>query len=142
MQNRVLTNEVSTKIGETVTLFGWIERVRTHGKIAFFDLRDRGGVLQVVAATPETVSSVENLSVQSVVRIEGIVKERGERYINPNIPLGKVEVEITNPVEIVSKAQEMPFDMGGTELNLQLPTLLDFRTLTLRNQKIADIFRV
>jgi len=142
MQNRVLTSEVVNKVGETVVICGWIERVRSHGKIAFFDIRDRGGVLQVVAATPETVASVEALSVQSVVTITGTVKARGERYINPNIPLGSVEVELTQPVEMISKAEEMPFDMGGTELNLQLPTLLDFRTLTLRNQKIADIFRV
>lgn len=142
MQNRILTSEVITKVGENVTLFGWVERVRTHGKIAFFDIRDRGGILQVVASTPDTVSSVESLSVQSVTKISGLVKERGERYVNPNLPLGKVELELTAPVEIVSKANEMPFDMGGTELNLQLPTLLDFRTLSLRNQKIANIFKV
>jgi aspartyl-tRNA synthetase len=139
MQNRVLTGEVVNKVGETVLICGWIERVRSHGKIAFFDIRDRGGVLQVVAATPETVVSTEDLSVQSVVKITGTVKERGERYVNPNIPLGKVEIELTQPVEIISKAEEMPFDMGGTELNLQLPTLLDFRALSLRHQQIAPI---
>lgn len=142
MQNRVLTSEALTKIGGEVTLFGWVERVRTHGKIAFFDIRDRGGVLQVVAVSPETVSSVEALSQQSVVKILGIIKERGERYINANIPLGKIELELTTPVEIISKAEVLPFDMGGVELNLQLPTLLDFRTLSLRNQKISDIFKV
>lgn len=142
MQNRILTNELTSKVGENATLFGWVERVRTHGKIAFFDIRDRGGILQVVASTPETVSSVEVLSVQSVVKINGVVKERGERYVNPNLPLGKIELELDKPVEVVSKANEMPFDMGGTELNLQLPTLLDFRTLSLRNQKIANIFKV
>ncbi|MDO8269705.1 MAG: aspartate--tRNA(Asn) ligase [Candidatus Levybacteria bacterium] len=142
MQNRILTSETLNKIGEQAILCGWIERVRSHGKIAFFDLRDMTGVLQVVAASPETVASVENLSVQTVVKIEGIIKERGERYSNPIIPLGTVEVEITKPVEIISLASEMPFDMGGNELNLQLPTLLDFRTLTLRNRKIANIFKV
>lgn len=142
MQNRILTSEVVNKVGETVVICGWIERVRSHGKIAFFDIRDRGGVLQVVAATSETVASVEVLSVQSVVTITGTVKERGERYVNPNIPLGSVEVELTKAVEIISKAEEMPFDMGGNELNLQLPTLLDFRALSLRHQQIAPIFKV
>lgn len=142
MQNRVLTYETPQKIGETVILYGFIERVRSHGKIAFFDLKDRSGTIQIVAATPEIVASVEELSVQSVVRIEGLAKERGERYINPDLPLGKVEVELTKPVEILSLASEMPFDMGGNELNLQLPTLLDFRSLSLRNQKIAGIFKV
>lgn len=142
MQNRIVTQETVTKVGEEVILYGWIERVRTHGKIAFFDIRDRGGILQVVAVTPETVASVELLSQQTVVRITGLVKERGERYINENLPLGKIELQLTKPVEIISKAELLPFDMGGVELNLQLPTLLDFRTLSLRNEKIANIFRV
>ncbi len=142
VQNRILTSETPGKIGEEVTLFGWVERIRSHGKIAFFDLRDRGGVLQIVAASEPTVSSVEKLSQQAVVKIQGVVKERGERYINTNIPLGKVELELTNPVDVVSSAHEIPFDMGGIELNLQLPTLLDYRTLSLRNQKISSIFKV
>jgi nondiscriminating aspartyl-tRNA synthetase len=142
MRNRVLAFEALKKIGETVTLYGFIERVRSHGKIAFFDMRDRTGIIQVVAATPETVASLENVSAQTVVKIEGLIKERGERYINHETPLGGIEMELTTPCEIVSKANEMPFDMGGTELNLQLPTLLDFRALTLRNQKIAGIFKV
>ena len=142
MNDRVLTNELPLKIGEKVVIFGYIERVRSHGKIAFFDLRDRGGILQVVAANPETVLSVENVSLQTVVKIEGIVKERGERYQNPQIPLGKIELELTSPIEIIAKAGELPFDMGGNELNLQLPTLLDFRTLSLRNSKIKSIFKV
>lgn len=142
MLERTITIQTLDKIGDTVVLSGWIERVRSHGKIAFFDLRDRGGVIQVVASAPETVLSVENLSIQSVVRLEGIVKERGERYINPNIPLGTVEIELTSPVEMLSKAEELPFDMGGQELNLQLPTLLDYRALTLRHPQITPIFKV
>lgn len=142
MENRILNQEVVSRIGETVTLCGWVERIRSHGKIAFFDLRDRSGVLQVVASNPETVKSIEDTSVQTVVRITGEVHERGERYINQNLPLGKVELELTKPAEILSKADDLPFDMGGEELNLQLPTLLDYRTLTLRNKKISDIFKV
>lgn len=142
MEQRTLVSQTVEKIGEEVTFGGWIERIRSHGKIAFFDLRDRSGVLQVVAVTPETVASIESASVQSVVKIKGLVKERGERYVNPDIPLGGVEVELLSPLEILSQAQEMPFDMGGQELNLQLPTLLDFRSLTLRHQQIFPIFKV
>lgn len=142
MLNRTITAQMMDKIGQTVTLGGWVERVRSHGKIAFFDLKDRGGTVQVVAANPDVVASIENVSPQSVVKIVGLVKERGERYVNPNIPLGKIEIELTAPVEIITSASELPFDMGGIDLNLQLPTLLDYRTLTLRNKKIADIFKV
>ena len=139
---RILTIDTTQKVSEEVVLSGWVERIRSHGKIAFFDLRDRSGIIQVVAATPETVASLEKVSPQSVVTITGKVNKRGERYINKDIPTGEVEIELTAPVELISLASEMPFDMGGKELNLQLPTLLDFRTLTLRNEKIADIFKV
>ena len=142
MISRIISRDTVEKIGEKVTLSGWVERVRSHGKIAFFDLRDRGGVIQIVALTPEIASSIENLSIQSAVTIEGIVKERGERFINPHIPLGKVEIELQKPVEILSHAHELPFDMGGVELNLQLPTLLDYRALTLRHPQISSIFKV
>jgi nondiscriminating aspartyl-tRNA synthetase len=80
--------------------------------------------------------------VQSVVEFVGLVKERGERYINENISTGKIEIEVVSNFNVLSRASEMPFDMGVEELNLQLPTMLDFRTLVLRNKKIADIFRV
>lgn len=142
MKNRVLTSDVIEKIGQTVEIYGYVERIRTHGKIAFFDVRDRGGILQVVAATPETVRSVEELTTQSVVKLEGEIHERDKRYINPEMPLGTIEIELKKPVEVLSKAEEMPFDMGGVELNLQLPTLLDYRTISLRNKKISDIFKV
>lgn len=142
MKNRILTSKTLEKVGEKVMLLGYVERIRSHGKIAFFDLKDREGTIQVVASTEDTVKSVEALSMQSVVKVEGKVKERGERYVNPDHPLGKVELELISPVIILSKASELPFDMGGLDLNLQLPTLLDYRPLSLRNEKISNIFKV
>ncbi|MFI5265434.1 MAG: aspartate--tRNA(Asn) ligase, partial [Candidatus Levyibacteriota bacterium] len=81
------------------------------------------------------------LGSQDIVKIQGTVKERGERYVNQNIPTGTVEIEAKS-LEIIQKSQEMPFDMGGRDLNLELPTLLDHRGLTLRHPKIAAIFKV
>jgi nondiscriminating aspartyl-tRNA synthetase len=128
------------KIAENVELAGWVERVRTHGKISFFDLRDRSGIIQV-AAFDDLAQKVASLSPQDVISIEGEVKERSEKYINPDLETGKIEIKLTN-LKVISKASEMPFDMGGKELNLELPTLLDFRTLTLRHQVVRSIFKV
>lgn len=128
------------KIGEKVLLKGWVERVRTHGKISFFDLRDRSATIQV-AAFDDLASKAASLSVQDVVEIEGEVKERGEKYENPDLETGKVEIKLER-LEVISKACEMPFDMGGKDLNLELPTLLDFRTLTLRHQSVRPIFKI
>ena len=127
-------------VGTQVLLKGWVERVRTHGKISFFDLRDRTGVIQI-AAFDELASEVGKLSPQDVVEIEGEVKARGEKYTNPDLETGTVEVKLSK-LSVIAKAQEMPFDMGGKDLNLELPTLLDYRTLSLRHQSVRPIFKI
>lgn len=141
-KKRTLAFEAIEKVGEEVLIKGFIQRIRLHGKIAFFDLRDRSGIVQIVTVDEKVIAELSSLQVQSIVEFVGLVKERGEKYINENIPTGKIEIEIVSDFKVLSKASEMPFDMGVEELNLKLPTLLDFRTLVLRNKKIADIFRV
>ena len=128
------------QVGKEIKLAGRVERVRSHGKISFFDLRDRSGTIQI-AAFDEEAAQVSSLSVQDVVEIEGEVKARDEKYINPEIETGSVEIRLKK-LKVISKAAEMPFDMGGKDLDLELPTLLDFRALTLRHPKIAPIFKV
>lgn len=140
LMKRIAIIECNKKIGEAVMLFGWVERVRTHGKISFFDLRDRSGVIQV-AAFDDLAGKVAQLSVQDVVEIEGGVVERGEKYINEDLETGKIEVKLSG-LKTIAKAKVMPFDMGGKTLDLELPTLLDFRALTLRHQSVRPIFKV
>lgn len=141
-KKRTLAIETLGKIGEEVLMKGFIQRIRLHGKIAFFDLRDRSGIVQIVTVDEKVIEELSSLQVQSIVEFTGLVKERGDRYINESIPTGKIEIEIVSDFNVLSKASEMPFDMGVEDLNLQLPTLLDYRTLVLRNKKISDIFRV
>ncbi|MDE2026312.1 MAG: aspartate--tRNA ligase, partial [Patescibacteria group bacterium] len=90
---RTLITQSSNLIGETIEVVGWIQTVRSHGKIAFFDIYDRSGMLQVVAATEETVMAASELQQRTAVRVTGLIKNRGERYINPNISTGKIEME-------------------------------------------------
>ncbi len=137
---RSIIVDCNKQVDKEVLLKGWVERVRTHGKISFFDLRDRSGVIQVTAFD-ELATETSKLSVQDVVEMEGKVVERGEKYINPEIETGKIEVHLSS-LKVISKAAEMPFDMGGKDLDLELPTLLDFRTLTLRHQMVRPIFKV
>lgn len=137
---RSLDLECNDLIGQEVLLKGWVERTRTHGKVAFLDLRDRSGVIQITAHE-DLAPKITELSSQDVVEITGQVKARDEKYFNPELPTGKIEIAASQ-ITILAKAEEMPFDMGGKELNLELPTLLDYRALTLRHQKIAPIFKV
>lgn len=140
IMKRTLALACNELIGQKVLLKGWVERTRAHGKVAFFDLRDRSGIIQVTAHE-ELAPKIAELSLQDVVAVEGEVVSRDEKYINPELETGKVEVRLEK-LEVISKAAEMPFDMGGKDLNLELPTLLDYRALTLRHPKIAPIFKV
>ncbi len=133
---RTLISQTPQKVGQEVIISGFVSIVRSHGKIAFADITDRTGSLQVVGG-----EEVASLKTQSAVEIQGKINERPPKMVNDKIETGSVEMSVSK-VTILSKAEEMPFDMGAETLNLELPTLLDYRTLTLRHKKIKDIFRV
>lgn len=129
------------KVGESVVVSGWVQVVRSHGKIAFLDLRDGSGVLQIGGFTESTVSAISALGSQDVVVVQGLVKKRDEKYINVTVSTGTIELEAVG-VTVLSKAGEMPFDMGGKQLHLELPTLLDHRTLSLRHPAVSSVFKI
>lgn len=132
---RTLVSETSQKVGEFVRLEGWVNTIRDHGKITFIDLRDRTGIVQCVG------SELPKVSPESVIEITGKVVERPEKLVNPNLDTGKIEIQIEK-LKVISPAAELPFDMGTEDLNLDLPTLLDYRSLTLRHKKQQAIFKV
>lgn len=134
---RVLIIDCNSHVGETVKICGWVQTRRDHGKIIFLDILDRSGLIQVVA----TGEQAGSLHPQDVVCVEGQVNKRPEKLINPNLKTGTVEIE-SSSIEVLAKAEELPFDMGAKELDLQLPTLLDYRSLTLRHPRIKAIFQV
>src|SRR3990167_8177756 len=134
---RTLAKDTVKKIGEKVKLAGWVNTKRDHGKITFIDLRDRTGIIQVVGMG----SDYSSLGIEYVIEIEGEVKKRPENLINPSISTGKVEIKAER-VNLLSSAHELPIDMGKEDLDVSLPTLLDYRPLTLRNSKINAIFKV
>jgi nondiscriminating aspartyl-tRNA synthetase len=132
---RILNSQISENIGQKVRVAGWVNTVRSHGKIVFFDLRDRSGILQVVA-TPQLAGDLHD---EYVVEIEGTVQARPEKMVNPAISTGKVELSAEN-IKILAKAEVLPFDLR--DLNLSLPTLLDCRPITLRNSEVYAIFKI
>lgn len=135
--SRDLISDCINSIGKEVTIYGFVATKRDHGKITFLDITDRSGLLQVVASG----GKASDLHPQDVVRIYGKITKRPENLINKNLPTGEIELSAEN-IEILSKAENLPFDMGGQNLDLQLPTLLDFRSLTIRHPKIKAIFKV
>lgn len=134
---RTLAKDTVTKIGQAVLLKGWVNTKRDHSKITFIDLRDRSGIIQVVG-TGELLKSLKN---EDIVRIEGLVKVRPEKLINPQLETGTVEIEAT-ALTVLTPSNELPFDISKPNLDLELPTLLDYRSLSFRHPKIQAIFKV
>lgn len=134
---RTLTKNTISKVGETVLLKGWVQTRRDHGKIVFLDIADRSGVIQTIA----TSDKVPELHEGCFVEIVGKVKERPEKLVNSKIATGKIELEVES-IKVVATSETYPFDMTKPELDLELPTLLDYRSLTLRHPKIKSVFKV
>ena len=141
---RVLSNDAPQKIGKEIKLQGWIRLRRDHGKLIFLDLRDRTGLIQLVV-NPKTSQkahkTAQELRSEDVIQASGTIKKRPAGTINKELKTGEVEIEVAS-IKIISKAETLPLDMGAEELNLELPTLLDHRSLTLRHPKVSSVFKV
>jgi len=102
----------SSDIGSTVVLFGWVASRRDHGGCVFIDLRDRGGITQIVFE-PQTSEKAHALASELrsefCVGLRGVARDRGERR-NPNLPTGDVEVHCTD-LTIFSRSDTPPFEI-------------------------------
>src|ERR1035437_1806666 len=141
---RVLSSKAHEFAGQIATIKGWVRIRRDHGKLIFLDIRDRNGIIQVVVnprVSEEAHKVAQELRPEYVVEISGNVNKRPENAINKDIVSSTIEIEALE-IKILAKAQTLPFDTGEARLNLELPTLLDHRSLTLRQPQIAEIFKV
>ncbi len=142
---RTLIIDTPKNIGQKVTLSGWVNVRRDHGKLIFIDLRDRSGIIQAVflpnKKDPEAQKLVESLRGEYVVEITGTVNERPKNMINEKIPTGTVEL-LAEELVILNAAQSLPIDLGADKLDMGLETLLDMRPLTLKHTRVRAIFKV
>lgn len=139
-------------VGETVILNGWVQRRRDLGGVLFIDLRDRSGIVQIVfnpAFSGDALAVADRVRNEYVLAVRGKVVERDAETVNPNIPTGEIEVQITE-IEIMNAAKNPPFFIeDGIEIDESLRLkyrYLDLRrpemqrTLMLRS-KAAKVFR-
>jgi len=133
---RTLIIDTKEKIDQEVTVEGWVDTKRDHGKLTFIDLRDRTGKLQCVG-----FEKMGELSIESVVQITGTIKKRPEKMVNPHIPIGDLEMDVKE-YEVVNKASELPIqiDTDGHEINEE--TRLKYRYLDLRRERMQKIIRL
>lgn len=136
---RTLIGELGKRIGETVSISGWVDVRRDQGKMVFFDFRDRSGLVQgVVLPGSEALAIAKETRQEFVVRVEGIVNKRPEKNAQAGKQNGDIELEV-KAIETLSAAHELPFEKD-TDLNID--TRFDYRPFTLRSSRDRDIFSV
>ncbi|MFA5880450.1 MAG: aspartate--tRNA ligase [Candidatus Margulisiibacteriota bacterium] len=126
------------KVGENVTLAGWIHLRRDHGKITFLDLRDSTGITQIVVVpkNDDLKKVASEIGLEFCVKIIGTVKERPEGMKNKNIPSGEVEIE-AEEIEILSKSKVLPFEVAKDTQKVDEELRLKYRYLDLRNERMT-----
>lgn len=115
--------------GKKITLAGWVDTIREHGKITFIDLRDRYGKTQIV------IKGGHELRSEYVVAIKGEVKERKAGTENKDMATGDVEV-LADSVEILNKSAALPFEISDTNVGEDIR--LQYRFLDLRSEAIKN----
>ncbi len=146
---RTYISEAPEQVGQTIELKGWVASRRDHGKLIFIDLRDRTGVLQVVflGKNAELFQQASILRDEFVVSIKGLVKARGEKQINKDVPTGSVEL-VAESLEILNTAETPVFEIEkapttSEELRMK-HRYLDMRSSRMQNniQKRHQIIKL
>jgi len=124
--------------GQTVTLAGWVHRRRDHGGVTFLDLRDRFGLVQVVAnpdLPKETLDLVADVRFEWVLQITGLVQKRPAGMVNPKMETGEIEI-IARQVKVLNPAKSLPFMVSKEDEPIDENTRLKYRYLDIRREKM------
>ncbi|MCW2604536.1 MAG: aspS [Pseudonocardiales bacterium] len=123
--------------GSEVTLSGWVATRRDHGGVAFIDLRDASGVVQVVVREDDVAHDLRN---EWCVRIVGQVRTRPDGQANPLLPTGAIEI-VASTLEVLSQAAPLPFQLDG-HTAVGEEARLKYRYLDLRRPEPAAAMRL
>jgi len=129
----------SKTVGTNVVLAGWVARRRDHGGVAFIDLRDSSGAVQVVINDEKIAAE---LRAEWCVLISGVVKTRPAGNENKDIPTGEIEV-VCQSLEVLSEAAALPFPVDSGDIgNISEEVRLKYRYLDLRREGPAKNLRL
>lgn len=136
-----LVNE--TFVGQEVVLKGWVQKRRDLGGLIFIDLRDREGIVQLVFSQEfgaDAWAVADKFRNEYVVEVQGVVKNRADREINPKMKTGKVEVEIHNAT-LLAAAKNPPFYIED-DINVSDELRLEYRYLDLRRPEMQNNLKI
>ncbi len=140
MRTHYCTDVTEKNIDEVVTVAGWVNSRRDHGGLIFIDLRDKGGLVQLVCDPADNEAAwkvAEGVRDEFVLIATGKVRARGEGLENPNLVTGKIEIVLDSLI-IENKSKPMPFDLNDDKVNEEIK--LRNRFLELRSKRSLEIF--
>ena len=122
-------------VGENITIYGWVSKVRNLGGVVFIDLRNRAGIIQAVVK-PDNIyyETANNLKNEYVIKVDGTIVERENK--NKKIETGEIEIEVST-LELINKSREIPFTISNDTTALE-DTRLKYRYLDLRREVLKD----
>ena len=136
MKRTQIKNISAQEIDSTFIISGWVERVRDHGGVIFFDIRDASGLMQVVVEPDDQAlfKKSESIRMSFVLEITGSLRKRPEGTVNESLSSGELEL-VTTEINILSKSQPLPFQLDehakvGEEIRLK------YRYLDLRRPEM------
>jgi len=124
--------------GQSVVIMGWLDRSRDHGSLIFLEMRDRGGLTQVVFnrdRNAEIHARAAELSREYVIAVLGKVLERAEENVNPRLPTGEIEV-VAEDLLVLNDAKTPPFNIDDESALMSEETRLRYRYLDLRRPRM------
>lgn len=140
---RILSRDIVGKIGERVLLKGWVQTRRNMGKLAFLDLRDRAGRVQIICVPTELEEGLDALAgirTEYVLEVEGIVQARMAGQENADHPTGTVEV-LAKRIAVLNASETTPFEIEQDTRNVSEELRLKYRYLDLRSARMAENIR-
>ncbi len=129
-------------VGQEITLSGWVHRRRDHGGVIFLDVRDRDGVTQVVfdPDREESFATANSVRNEYVIQLTGIVRDRPEGTVNPDMPTGEIEV-LGHSLTVLNKADTPPFQLDEHQ-NVGEDIRLKYRYVDLRRPEMLTKLRL
>jgi aspartyl-tRNA synthetase len=133
---RILIEDTTSFVGESVKISGFVNSVRAHGNVLFFDIRDHSSLLQtVIISSSKDYDLAKKIRPEWVIEVIGKIKERPEKMRNKEMKTGEIEMEIEEIV-VLSEAETAPFSIqsDGYEINEELR--MKYRYLDLRRERL------
>jgi len=144
---RILIGETTKYLGKKARVCGWVQTVRSHGKIIFIDLRDKSGILQVVFAPQQSSANnfpyelAKKIRPEWVIEAVGEISRRPKGMENPKIATGQIELA-PRDLKVLSKAKTLPFTIDTAGYEIKEEKRLKYRYLDLRRKRLRKNLEV